>query len=233
MFRRHRQMRKLRRVARMLLELDSGAQGMNELRRQFSAPLQILMAVVGLVLLVACANLAGLLIVRSGARQQEIAIRLSLGAARGRIVRQLITESALLAAVGGATGMALGYAITTLLIAMMSLGRTPIVLDVAPNLRTLLFAAAVTIVTVPFFGLVPALGAGTRVKVRSVGFRQKVGGIRQKVTLLAPLTPLPTNRAALPGSAAPAQPLRPLPVLILLSSLRPSTRRAPGIRSVL
>ena len=141
------------------LELDSGAQGLNELRREFSLPLQILMAAVGVVLLVACANLAGLLIVRSSARQQEIAIRLSLGAARGRIVRQLLTESALLAAAGGAAGVALAYWVTDLLLAMMSRGRGPIVLDVAPNARTLAFAAAVTIVTAVLFGLLPALGA--------------------------------------------------------------------------
>jgi predicted permease len=141
------------------LELDSGAQGLNELRRQFSLPLQILMAAVGVVLLVACANLAGLLIVRSSARQQEMAVRLSLGAARGRIVRQLLTESALLAAAGGAAGVALAYWVTDLLLAMMSRGRVPIVLDVAPNARTLVFAAAVTIVTAALFGLLPALGA--------------------------------------------------------------------------
>jgi len=141
------------------LELDSGAQGLNELRRQFSLPLQILMAAVGVVLLVACANVAGLLIVRSSARQQEIAVRLSLGAARGRIVRQLLTESALLAAAGGAAGVALAYWVTNLLLAMMSRGRAPIVLDVAPNARTLAFAAAVTIVTAALFGLLPALGA--------------------------------------------------------------------------
>ena len=141
------------------LELDAGAQGLNQLRRQFSLPLQILMAAVAVVLLVACANLAGLLIVRSSARQHEIAVRLSLGAARGRIVRQLLTESALLAAAGGAAGVALAYWVTNLLIAMMSRGRAPIVLDVAPNARTLAFAAAVTIVTAALFGLLPALGA--------------------------------------------------------------------------
>ena len=141
------------------LEVDDGAQGLNELRRQFSLPLQILMAAVGVVLLAACANLAGLLIVRSSARQQEIAVRLSLGAARGRIVRQLLAESALLAAAGGAAGVALAYWVTDLLLAMMSRGRGPIVLDVAPNARTLVFAAAVTIVTAALFGLLPALGA--------------------------------------------------------------------------
>ena len=127
------------------LELDSGAQGLNELRRQFSLPLQILMAAVGVVLLVACANLAGLMLVRSGARQQEIAIRLSIGAARGRIVRQFLTESALLAAAGGAAGVAVAYWLTDLLLALMSRGRGPIAIDVAPNARTLAFAAAATV----------------------------------------------------------------------------------------
>jgi predicted permease len=141
------------------LEIDSGAQGLNELRRQFSLPLQILMAAMAVVLLVACANLAGLLIVRSSARQQEIAVRLSLGAARGRIVRQLLTESMLLAAAGGAAGVALAYWMTDLLLAMMSRGRGAIMLDVAPNARTLVFAAVVTIVTAALFGLLPALGA--------------------------------------------------------------------------
>jgi predicted permease len=141
------------------LELDPGAQGLNELRRQFSLPLKILMAAVGVVLLVACANLAGLLIVRASTRQQEIAIRLSLGAARGRIVRQLLTESAVLAAAGGAAGVAIAYWTTDLLLVMMSRGRASIVLDVAPNARTLAFAGAVSIVTAALFGLFPALGA--------------------------------------------------------------------------
>ena len=156
------------------LELDSGAQGLNELRREFSVPLRILMATVAVVLLLACANLAGLLIVRSSARQHEITTRLSLGAGRGRIVRQLLTESALLAAAGGSAGVALASWVTTLLVAMMSRGRGAIALDVAPNARTFAFAAAITIATAALFGLLPALGASrtdeqSRLKLSGLG----------------------------------------------------------------
>jgi predicted permease len=141
------------------LEVDAGAQGLNELRREFSLPLRILMAVMGVVLLVACANLAGLLIARSRARQHEIAVRRSLGASRGRIIRQLLCESAVLAAAGGTTGVWLAYRMTSLLLAMMSRGRTPLILDVALNGRTLLFAALVTITATLMFGLLPAMSA--------------------------------------------------------------------------
>ena len=117
------------------------------------------MAAVGVVLLVACANLAGLMLVRSVRGEQEIAIRLSIGAARGRIVRQFLTESALLAAAGGAAGVAVAHWLTGLLLALMSRGRGPIAIDVAPNARTLAFAAAATAVTALLFGLLPALAA--------------------------------------------------------------------------
>jgi predicted permease len=144
---------------RVTLEMDSGAQGLNELRREFSAPLRILTVVAGLVLLIACANLTGLLILRSGARQQEMAIRLSLGAGRGRLVRQLLTESALLAVAGGALALGLAYWSSGVLLAMMSRGRTPIALDVTLNARTLLFATAMTMAVAALVGLIPALGA--------------------------------------------------------------------------
>jgi putative ABC transport system permease protein len=157
------------------LELDSGAQGLNELRREFSLPLRILMAAVGMVLLLACANLAGLLVVRSSARQQEIAVRLSLGASRGRVVRQLLTESALLAAAGGVAGLALAYWAADLLPAMMSRGRASITLDVTPNARTLAFAALVTIGTIVLFGLLPA-AAATRPDVQHGLKRGAPGG---------------------------------------------------------
>src|SRR4029453_9908897 len=108
---------------------------------------------------------AGLLILRASMRQQEIAVRLSLGAARGRIVRQLLTETALLAAAGGAAAVALAHWATDLLLAMMSRGRAPVVLDTALNARTLGFAAAVTVVTAVLFGLLPAIGA-SRIEVQ-------------------------------------------------------------------
>jgi len=146
-------------IARSTLELDSGAQGLNELGRQFSMPLRILMTAMAVVLLITCANLAGLLIARSHARQHEIAVRLSLGAGRARIVRQLMTESVLLAAAGGLAGTALGRVLTDLILAMMSRGRTAIVLEVALDARTLTFAAAVTLLTALLFGLLPAIAA--------------------------------------------------------------------------
>ena len=163
------------------LELDSGAQGLNELRREFSVPLGILMATVSVVQLVACANLAGLLIVRSSARRQEMAVRLSLGASAGRIVQQLLTESTLLATAGGAAGVALAYWLTDLLIAMMSRGRIPIVLDVSPNARTLAFAVTITMATAVMFGLVPALGA-SRTDVQPALNRRASSGERTRTT---------------------------------------------------
>jgi predicted permease len=117
------------------------------------------MAAVALVLLVACANLASLLLARATARRQEIGLRLSLGASRGRLLRQLLTESTLLSVIGGICGAALGYWGTPLLVAIMSRGRVPIVLDLAIHTRTLIFTALISLVTGLVFGIAPALRA--------------------------------------------------------------------------
>jgi predicted permease len=139
------------------IEILPGGQGLYDLRHQFSLPLRLLMGAGALVLLVACANLASLLLARATSRRQEIALRLSLGASRGRLLRQLLTESMLLSIIGGIFGLAFALWGGPLLVALMSRGHAPIVLDLAIHTRTLVFTAAVTLATGVLFGIVPAL----------------------------------------------------------------------------
>ena len=138
--------------------------GLDGTRRQFTTSLYLLMGMVALVLLIACANVAGLLLARSTARQREIAVRLSLGAARGRIIRQLLTESLLLAFAGAAAGLLLAHWFSAGLIALLNTGRGEIILPVSLDLRVLAFTAAVAVLSGLLFGLAPALRS-TRVDV--------------------------------------------------------------------
>src|SRR5262249_822510 len=135
------------------------ATSLSELRRQFSRPLFVLMALVGVVLLIACANSANLLLARAAARQPEFAMRLAIGAGRGRLMRQLLVESVALAVLAGTFGVLLAYWATRFLVLYISSGRTPIQLDLTPNLRVLTYTAAVSTVTGIVFGLVPAFRA--------------------------------------------------------------------------
>ena len=146
-------------LARAHVALKSMASGLSDLRRAYSEPLMVLMVIVGLVLLIACANIANLLLARSTARARELAVRQALGASRSRIIRQLLTESLLLALVGGALGIAFAAVANRVLLSMISRGSDTVLLDVSLNLRLLAFTFAVTVCTALLFGTLPALRA--------------------------------------------------------------------------
>jgi predicted permease len=162
------------------LRVEPAATGISSLRREFSQPLFILMGIVGIVLLIACANTANLLLARAAARSGEFGVRLALGAGRRRLIRQLLVESIVLALAGGVCGVLLASVATRLLVAYMSAGQTPIVLELNPDLRVLTFTAAVSLLTGILFGLTPAFRA-TRIdltpSLKTVG-RSVRGGLR-------------------------------------------------------
>ena len=141
------------------VHIEKAATGYSELRNDFSKALIVLMCMVGLVLLIACANVANLLIARAFARQKEISVRLSLGASRSQLVRQLLVESMLLSILGGIVGIFLSFAMTRGLLALIPAEGNPLLIRPQPDGRILLFTLGVTVITGFVFGLVPALRA--------------------------------------------------------------------------
>jgi predicted permease len=131
--------------------------GVSTLRDAYDSSLKLLLAITGLVLLIACANLANLMLARASARQREMAIRMALGASRRRLLRQLLMASSLLAISGAAIGVALAQPLSQLLVALLNTSQDTIHLSIAADWRVLLFAAGVAVLTCIVFGTFPAM----------------------------------------------------------------------------
>jgi predicted permease len=150
------------RFLRQTFLLEAAGRGQSFLRESFAQPLIVLQWLVGLVLLIACANVANLLLARAASRRREMAIRTAIGAQRGQLVRQLLVESLLLAAAGGVAGAILSVVLSRTLVRVIAVDPSTLAIQTTPDLRVLAFTAAVSLLTALVFGLVPAL-QGSRV----------------------------------------------------------------------
>jgi putative ABC transport system permease protein len=158
--------------------------GFSQLRQDSQTPLWLLLGISGMVLLIACANLANLMLARAGAREQQITIRLALGATRVRMIRELLSESVLLAAAGSVCGLFLAFAVSRILVAFISTADNQIFLDLGTDWRVLGFATALAVLTTVLFGLAPAFRA-TRLEPAALlqsGSRGMTGG-RERFSL--------------------------------------------------
>ncbi len=138
------------------LEAVSGKNGTSGLRRQYDTSLWLLLGITGLVLLIACTNLANLVLARASARQREFAVRLALGASRGRLIRQSLCESLLLAFLGAALGLALARMLSTVILSFLTVEGDPVHLDLSLDWSMLAFTASVALAACVVFGLAPA-----------------------------------------------------------------------------
>jgi len=145
-----------RELAKAHVTLTPGGAGIQHLQEQYAAHLHLLMGIAGLVLLIACANIANLLLVRGMSRRTEMSVRTALGAMRGRIVRQLLTESLLLAGMGGVAGLAVAYVGTRMLLMLAFPGAHNVPIHASPSLPVIGFALGLSLVTGVLFGVAPA-----------------------------------------------------------------------------
>ncbi len=160
------------------VKVEDGSRGENQAARMYRQPIAVLMFVSGLVLLLACANLANLLLARASAREREMSVRLALGAGRGRILRQVFTESLMLSTAGGAAGFVLGWACRGVIPRLMSQPWDPVQMPSRMDWGVLAFTAGLSVVTGLFFGLAPALRA-TRAQASS-GLKENAATVTRR-----------------------------------------------------
>ena len=177
------------RFLKQTFSLIPASQGQSNIRQGFERPLIVLQALVGLVLLIACANVASLLLARAAARQREIAIRTALGAGRGHIIRQLLMESLALAVAGGIAGVLLSAWLAQGLVRFLPFDPANLSLSTSPDLRVLLFTLGVTLMTALLFGVVPALqgskvAPGMTLKEEAGSVAGGHGHVRMRKTLV-------------------------------------------------
>jgi predicted permease len=176
-------------ISGTFIPLLPGGTGLSDMRQAYEVPLAVLMIMVGLVLLIACANLANLLLAKAASREREFCARLALGSSRGRIARQILTEALVLALIGGALGLGLAFWATRILIHFIDRGAARTALSATPDLRVLLFTFATCIVTAVLFGIAPAMrGSRTSVAGALNANARTSGGTAARSNRLLPKT---------------------------------------------
>jgi predicted permease len=141
------------------VRVGDGSRGWQSNLIQFHEPLLVLLALAGVVLLIACTNLANMLLARATARRRELAVRAAIGAGRARLIRQMLAEAMFISLIGGALGIAVAYWAGNILFGFLPQGHNPIILNLDPDFRVLWFTAGITMLTGVLFGLVPAIQA--------------------------------------------------------------------------